>query len=347
MRQAVSLGADADTLGAITGSIAEALWGIPEWMKEKALSYLPQEMKDVIGEFHHRLTRLRHHTRRCKYYKIGEFSYSDEKHLAICSMEKDWAQRISKSYDFANEVKIQIALCLPLNQWQDIADEYDLPLSLLGHIYMCTKSKGKFSKSKLKSLEKFLDENYEHIKGKQKDLLENKKQMKTIMLRKLGAGNMNKFFNGENAIPEKVTKPSPTLIQTLKNEQDTHAEYSEVPLDVPISNADMEILRMGHLPDAMEDHWLMYTDEEYIRYYRSWNGQMAFEAHYHATEDGYKIDNLRMNIGLSQFGVNGNEASAWLFRYLLTAEIGENPMIAWGHYLDVWESNNKKHQKEY
>ena len=33
IRRAVSLGADADTLGAIVGSIAEAIWGIPEEMK--------------------------------------------------------------------------------------------------------------------------------------------------------------------------------------------------------------------------------------------------------------------------------------------------------------------------
>jgi len=48
IRKAVSLGADADTLGAIVGSIAEAIWEIPEWMKEKALSYLPEEMKCII-----------------------------------------------------------------------------------------------------------------------------------------------------------------------------------------------------------------------------------------------------------------------------------------------------------
>lgn len=55
IRQAVSLGADADTLGAIVGSIAEALWGIPEWMKTKALTYLPEEMKAVVMEFHKKL----------------------------------------------------------------------------------------------------------------------------------------------------------------------------------------------------------------------------------------------------------------------------------------------------
>lgn len=55
VRKAVSLGADADTLGAITGSIAEALWGIPEWMRKKAMTYLPSEMQDVVKEFHFRL----------------------------------------------------------------------------------------------------------------------------------------------------------------------------------------------------------------------------------------------------------------------------------------------------
>lgn len=52
IRRAVSLGADADTLGAIVGSIAEHIWGIPEWMKEKAMEYLPQEMAEVVVKFY-------------------------------------------------------------------------------------------------------------------------------------------------------------------------------------------------------------------------------------------------------------------------------------------------------
>lgn len=59
VRKAVSLGADADTLGAIVGSIAEAIWGIPEKAKQTILSYLPDEMKEVISEFYeHIFTRL-------------------------------------------------------------------------------------------------------------------------------------------------------------------------------------------------------------------------------------------------------------------------------------------------
>lgn len=58
VRKAVSLGADADTLGAIVGSIAEAIWGIPEEMKQKILTYLPEDMKEVIAQFYKKIEEL-------------------------------------------------------------------------------------------------------------------------------------------------------------------------------------------------------------------------------------------------------------------------------------------------
>ena len=48
---AISHGGDSDTIGAIVGSIAEARFGIPQDMKEKAISYLPDDMKDVLKQF--------------------------------------------------------------------------------------------------------------------------------------------------------------------------------------------------------------------------------------------------------------------------------------------------------
>lgn len=51
IRRAVSLGADADTLGAIVGSIAEAIWGVPDWMEDAALAYLPDDMKEIYKQF--------------------------------------------------------------------------------------------------------------------------------------------------------------------------------------------------------------------------------------------------------------------------------------------------------
>ena len=47
IRNAISIGGDSDTIGAITGSIAEAAYGIPEDIKEKAMSYLDGRLKGV------------------------------------------------------------------------------------------------------------------------------------------------------------------------------------------------------------------------------------------------------------------------------------------------------------
>ena len=48
IRNAISLGGDSDTLAAITGSIAEAAYGIPEEIRAKAYTYLDEPLKDVI-----------------------------------------------------------------------------------------------------------------------------------------------------------------------------------------------------------------------------------------------------------------------------------------------------------
>ena len=53
VRLAVSLGADADTLGAIVGSIAEAIWGIPWKLRREIEEYLPEDIRRVIQDFDH------------------------------------------------------------------------------------------------------------------------------------------------------------------------------------------------------------------------------------------------------------------------------------------------------
>lgn len=48
IRLAVSIGGDSDTIAAITGSIAEAVYNIPRWMVLEAMNRLPDEMIDVV-----------------------------------------------------------------------------------------------------------------------------------------------------------------------------------------------------------------------------------------------------------------------------------------------------------
>ncbi len=51
IRNAVSLGGDSDTLAAIAGGVAEAYYGVPLEIKNKALTYLDQELLDIYQEW--------------------------------------------------------------------------------------------------------------------------------------------------------------------------------------------------------------------------------------------------------------------------------------------------------
>lgn len=48
IRNAISLGGDSDTIAAITGSIAEAAYGIPAEIKDKAVSYLDKPLLEAL-----------------------------------------------------------------------------------------------------------------------------------------------------------------------------------------------------------------------------------------------------------------------------------------------------------
>jgi len=52
IRNAVYLGGDTDTLGAITGSIAEAYFGIPEALRSECRNRINKDMRDVVDTFY-------------------------------------------------------------------------------------------------------------------------------------------------------------------------------------------------------------------------------------------------------------------------------------------------------
>lgn len=58
IRNAVSLGGDSDTLTCITGGIAQAFYGIPQELVEKALSYLDQPLREITECFMDRFDRF-------------------------------------------------------------------------------------------------------------------------------------------------------------------------------------------------------------------------------------------------------------------------------------------------
>ena len=174
---------------------------------------------------------------------------------------------------------------------------------------------------------------------------EKKEQFMAIMHWKLGLGNFNKVLSGESPLPDKQNTATADDWKTLPMPDDVD-EVSELSFDFDIPAEAMNIIRKGHIPEAMEDHWFMYCDDEYIRYFRSWTGICAFEAHYVKKGEGYHVDKLRINHALAEFGTNGDEAGAALFCHLLIAESGGNSEASWQNYLNTWEKLNEKYSKK-
>lgn len=157
-----------------------------------------------------------------------------------------------------------------------------------------------------------------------------KQEQQAIIMWKMGAGNSAKRFNGENPIPQKkkvATKDSwKTLPMPEKN--------VVIPTDITIPDAAIRIVKYGHIPDAMEDHWFMYCDETTIRYYRSWTGFCIFEAKYVELGDVCRITELKINREPSQYGSKGNKKDAYLFMALLTEEFGGDAGEFWKMVLE-------------
>lgn len=148
---------------------------------------------------------------------------------------------------------------------------------------------------------------------------------KALIMWKLGAGNSAKRFNGENPIPEKTK----VATKDTWNVEPMPEKRVVIPLDETIPSDAMRVVKYGHIPDAMEDHWFMYCDESTIRYYRSWTGFCIYVARYVDNGIICKITELMVNRDPEQYGCTDNEHDVALFMALLTEEYGGDASKYW------------------
>jgi len=149
--------------------------------------------------------------------------------------------------------------------------------------------------------------------------------IKALKMWKMGAGNSAKRFNGENPIPEKTEVATKDSWKTLPMPNNN----TVIPMNVTIPGAAMRIVKFGHIPQAMEDHWFMYCDETTIRYYRSWTGICIFVARYVIDGELCRITELQVNRDPVQYGSTDDEHDMALFMALLTEEYGGDATQYW------------------
>ncbi len=150
-------------------------------------------------------------------------------------------------------------------------------------------------------------------------------QKNAISMWTMGAGNSAKRFNGENPMPPKTKVATKDSWKVLPMPD----KKTVIPLNVTLPTDVMHIIKYGHIPEAMEDHWFMYCDEDTIHYHRSWTGFCIFEAKYEKYSSGYKITYLKVNRDPEQYGCTDIRKDANLFMALLTEEYGGDAGEYW------------------
>ena len=144
---------------------------------------------------------------------------------------------------------------------------------------------------------------------------------KALLMWTMGAGNSARRFNNEDPMPAKTNVAKPM--------GDPLTMFVAVPQNHYLTAKQMEVIKWGHIPDAMEDHWYMFCDDTTINYLRSWTGFHIFEAHYVKCGDEYRITELRINNNPDELRLVNADAAVALFYALLVSEYGGDASAYW------------------
>lgn len=153
--------------------------------------------------------------------------------------------------------------------------------------------------------------------------------MRALLMWKMGNGNSAKRFSGENPIPQK--KRIATKNKDLLPMPEKHVT---VPLDLTLTDEQMSIVLLGHIPEAMEDHWFMYCGDNQIHYHRSWTGICVFEAAFNESFNGFQINSLTINQDPKECSIEPEKGTA-LFCALLMEECGGDASKYWKQYMSA------------
>lgn len=103
IRNAISIGGDSDTIAAITGSIAEAYYGIPTHIRNHALTFLDEALMKILVEFENKYPSKVEITTDSSSYTVDvdntkKIDGSNREELLVASLEKgQLLDKISKS----------------------------------------------------------------------------------------------------------------------------------------------------------------------------------------------------------------------------------------------------------
>lgn len=79
------------------------------------------------------------------------------------------------------------------------------------------------------------------------------------------------------------------------------ATFKIVRLDRPVSDPQFEQIKIGFIPQEMEDKWFIYLEDHWLYFHRSWTGYCIFKLRIENKNGDYILTELYINQDKNQY----------------------------------------------
>ena len=155
---------------------------------------------------------------------------------------------------------------------------------------------------------------------------------KAVAMWSMGFGDRSEALSGDSV------KPARPRQRALKSDWKTRRmprAHAKIDLDIPLTTEEFELLALGHIPQAMEDHWFSYFDGESLNLHRSWTGVCIYRVHVARRAEGYVLTGATVNRDASQYSQTSDERDLIMVSILIGEALGRDVSGLWEEYFSV------------
>jgi hypothetical protein len=95
------------------------------------------------------------------------------------------------------------------------------------------------------------------------------------------------------------------------------AQRASFAVERTFSQAEIERIRLGLIPEEMEDKWFIYWQDDTLHLHRSWTGVCIYVLRFAEEGDAWKVTRAEVNRDPEQYSQTSDASDASLVSYLI------------------------------
>jgi hypothetical protein len=110
------------------------------------------------------------------------------------------------------------------------------------------------------------------------------------------------------------------------------ARRETICLDRSYSAAEFERLKVGHIPEEMEDKWFTFFEQPWLYLHRSWTGYCVYQVRFEQIGGGSRVAEVLVSRDPEQYRETDGTRDTLLLGVLLDGYAGRDTKAGWEQY---------------